>query len=127
MPKLEPKDLDSIAQRMKKVINLREGQARAKVIVHMGTCGIAAGARAVMTALIEEIEKRDLKDVILTISSCAGLCTREPMVTIEMQNEPPVKYVDLTPQKAKEILEKHVISGIIVKEYALAVGSERVL
>jgi NADP-reducing hydrogenase subunit HndB len=127
MPKLKLEDLDKIAQKMQRVINLREGAGRARVIVHMGTCGIAAGARPVMTALIEEVEKRDLKDVIVTISSCAGLCSREPMMTIELQDEPPVKYVDLTPEKAIEILEKHVLSGEIVEEYALAVGSERVL
>ncbi len=112
---------------MKRVINLREGTGRAKMIVHMGTCGIAAGARAVMTALLEEIEKRDLKDVLLNISSCAGLCSREPMMTVELQDEPPVKYVDLTPDKARDILEKHVLGGQIIKEYALAVGEERAL
>ncbi len=127
MGKLRPEDLDKIAQKMKKVINLREGSARAKVIVHMGTCGIASGARTVMTALVEDIEKRDLEDVILTISSCAGFCSREPMITVELQDEPPVKYADLTPEKALEILEKHVLGGKIVKEYALAIGSERVL
>lgn len=127
MPKLKPEDLDKIAQKMKKVINLREGSARARVIVHMGTCGIAAGARTVMSALMEEIDKRELKDVLLTISSCAGFCSREPMITIELQDKPPVKYGDLTPDKAREILEKHVLNGEIVKEYALAAGSERVL
>ncbi|PIQ89439.1 MAG: NADP oxidoreductase [Candidatus Omnitrophica bacterium CG11_big_fil_rev_8_21_14_0_20_42_13] len=127
MAKLKPEDLERIAQKMKKLINLREGEARARVIVHMGTCGIAAGARAVMTAFMEEVEKKDLKDVILTASSCAGFCSREPMATIELVNEPAVKYVDLTPEKAKEIIEKHVIGGNIVKEYALAAGSERVL
>lgn len=127
MGKLKPEDLDKIAQKMKKVINLREGSSRARVIVHMGTCGIAAGARTVMTALVEEIDKRDLKDVLLTISSCAGFCSREPMITVELQNEPPVKYADVTPEKAKEILEKHIIGGSIVKEYALAIGNERTL
>lgn len=125
--KLRPEDLDRIAQKMKKVINLREGSAKARVIVHMGTCGIAAGARAVMTALVEDIEQRDLKDVILTISSCAGLCSREPMMTVELEGQPPVKYVDLTPEKAMEVLKKHVLGGEIVKEYALAIGSERVM
>ena len=127
MPKLKLEDLDKIAQKMQRVINLRKGAGRARVIVHMGTCGIAAGARPVMTALIEEMEKRDLKDVIVTISSCAGLCSREPMMTVELQDQPPVKYVDLTPEKAIEILEKHVLSGEIVEEYALAVDNERVL
>lgn len=109
------------------MINLREGAGSTKIIVHMGTCGIAAGARTIMTALLEEVEKRDLKDVIVNISSCAGLCSREPMMTIERQDEPPVKYVDLTPDKAREILEKHVLAGQIIKEYALAVGEERAL
>jgi NADP-reducing hydrogenase subunit HndB len=112
---------------MKGIINLREGAGRAKIIVHMGTCGIAAGARTIMTALLEEVEKRDLKDVIVNISSCAGLCSREPMMTVELQGEPPVKYVDLTPDKAREVLEKHVLGGQAIKEYALAVGEERAL
>ena len=127
MKKIRPEDLDKIAQKMKKVISLREGAGKARIIVHMGTCGIAAGARAVMTALVDEIDKRNLEDILLTISSCAGLCSREPMVTVELEAKPPVKYVDLTPEKAIEILEKHVLGGEIVTEYALAAGSERVL
>ena len=127
MAKLRPEDLNKIAQRMKKVVNLREGAGKARIVVHMGTCGIASGARAVMAAFIAELEKRDLEDVLLTISSCAGLCSREPMATIELSGQPAVKYVDLTPEKAVEILEKHVLGGEIVKEYALAAGSERVL
>jgi NADP-reducing hydrogenase subunit HndB len=127
MKKIRPEDLDKIAQKMKKVMNLREGAGKAKIIVHMGTCGIAAGGRAVMTALVDEIDKRNLDDILLTISSCAGLCSREPMVTVELQGQPPVKYIDLTSEKAVEILEKHVLGGEIVKEYALAAGSERVL
>ena len=127
MTKLKPQDLDRIAERMRRMVNLREGSARARVIVHMGTCGIAAGARPVITALRDQIEKEDLKDVLLTISSCAGLCSREPMITVELEGEPAVKYVDVTPEKAREILEKHVIGGEIVKQYALAAGSERVL
>jgi NADP-reducing hydrogenase subunit HndB len=106
---------------------MREGSGRARVIVHMGTCGIAAGARPVMNALMEEIETRNVKDVILTISSCAGLCSREPMITVELQDEPPVKYVDLTPEKAKKIFVEHVLGGNMVKEYALALGTERAL
>lgn len=127
MPKIKPEDLDKITEKIKRTIHLREGKARARVIVHMGTCGIAAGARPVMNALIEEVDRRDLKDVIVTISSCAGLCSREPMVTVELQDEPPVKYVDLNPEKARKIFDEHVMGGKIVTEYALATGSERVL
>ncbi len=127
MPKIKPEDLDKISEKIKRTIHLREGKARARIFVHMGTCGIAAGARPVMNTLMEEVEKRDLKDVIVTISSCAGLCSREPMVTIELQDEPPVKYIDLNPEKAKRIFNEHVMGGKIVEEYALATGSERVL
>jgi len=82
MSKLKPGDLEAIAAKSKQSMLLREGTARAKVIVHMGTCGIAAGARNVMKAIMEEMETRDVKDVIVTISSCAGLCSREPMVIV---------------------------------------------
>ena len=125
MPKIKLDDLDSISEKIKRTMLLREGTGRARVIVHMGTCGIAAGARPVMQALLDEIEARDVKDVILTISSCAGLCSREPMITVELEGEPPVKYIDLTPEKAKRIFVEHVLGGKIVTEYALAVGSER--
>lgn len=127
MSKITPDDLDKISQKTKDIIHLRKGVSRARVLVHMGTCGIAAGARAVMTALMKEIDKRSIKDVILTTSSCAGLCSREPMMTVELKEQPGVKYVDLTPDKAREILDKHVLGGKIVTEYALSLGSERVL
>ena len=127
MAKIKPGDLDKIGETIKRTMLLREGTGRAKVIVHMGTCGIAAGARTVMKALMDEIESREVNDVILTISSCAGLCSREPMVTVELTGEPAVKYVDLTPEKAKRVFEEHVLGGKIVIEYALAAGSERTL
>lgn len=127
MAKLKPEDLDRITEKIKRTILLREGEGRARVIVHMGTCGIAAGARAIMRALLDEIEVKDTKDVMVTTSSCAGLCSREPMITVELKDRPPVKYVDITPEKVKEIFSKHVLGEEIVTEYALAMGSERML
>ena len=127
MSKIKPEDLDSIGEKIKRTMLLREGSCRVKIIVHMGTCGIAAGARNVMKALTEEIEKADAKDVLLTISSCAGLCSHEPMVTIEQKDKPGVKYVDLNDEKAREIFSRHVLGGETVSEYALAAGSERTL
>ncbi|MBL7185448.1 MAG: (2Fe-2S) ferredoxin domain-containing protein [Phycisphaerae bacterium] len=127
MSKIKPEDLDSIGEKIKRTMLLREGSCRVKIIVHMGTCGIAAGARNVMKALTEEIEKADAKDVQLTISSCAGLCSNEPMVTIEQKDQPAVKYVDLNDEKAREIFSRHVMGGKIMSEYALAAGSERTL
>jgi NADP-reducing hydrogenase subunit HndB len=126
MPKLSVKDLDKISQRVRRTTILREGAGRAKITVHMGTCGIAAGARKIMSTLMDELEKQNITDVILTSSGCAGLCSREPMATVELKDEAPVKYVDLTPEKIRKILEEHVIGGKIVQEYALVKGSERV-
>jgi len=126
MPKLTIDDLDKISQKVRKTVNLREGAGRAKITVHMGTCGIAAGARTIMNTLLDDFEKQQIDDVILTSSGCAGLCSQEPMATVELKDEAPVKYIDLTPEKISKILTEHVLGGKIVTEYALAQGSERV-
>ena len=124
MPKLKLEDLAKIKDKVKESTSLREGGYRAKVTVHMGTCGIASGARKVMQTLMDEIAKRDIKDVILTTSGCAGLCSREPMATVELRDEAPVKYVDLDEEKICKILEEHIQGGKIVEACALAMGSE---
>lgn len=126
MPKLEIEDLDKITEQARRTMTVREGGGRAKITVHMGTCGIAAGARTIMSAFIQEIETHNVKDVIITTSACAGLCSREPMATIELSGQAPVKYVDLTAEKAKKIFKDHVLSGKFVPEYALSIGSERI-
>lgn len=126
MARITIEDLDKIAEKVRRATLLREGAGRAKITVHMGTCGIAAGARGIMSALLEEFEKQDIKDVILTSSGCAGLCSREPMATVELKGEAPIKYVDLTPDKMRRILAEHVLGGKIIEEYVLARGSERV-
>ncbi|MCP4150839.1 MAG: (2Fe-2S) ferredoxin domain-containing protein [bacterium] len=125
MKKLKIGDLAKIRDNVRKTSEIRQGKSRAKVTVHMGTCGIAAGAREILTALMEELEKEKVGDVIVSTSGCAGLCSREPMATLEVTGDAPVKYVSLTKDKIKEILKEHIINGNIVKKYALAVGSER--
>ncbi len=125
MKKIKIGDLEKIREKIQRTTNLRENKARAKVTIHMGTCGIAAGARKILTSLLEEIEKKNLKDILVTTSGCAGLCSHEPMATVEIMDKPPVKYADLTNEKIKEILSEHIIKGDIVKKYALAIGSER--
>ncbi len=125
MHKLKIEDLEKIRERARRATLLREGDSKAKIIVHMGTCGISAGARKIMNALLNIVEETEVKDVIVTTSGCAGLCSREPMVTVELKGEAPVKYVDLTEEKIHKIFSKHVLGGKIVTEYALAIGSER--
>lgn len=125
MKKLKIGDLEKIRDNVRRTATLRQGESRAKVTVHMGTCGIAAGAREILSTLMDEIEKAGLKDVIVTTSGCAGFCSREPMATVEITGDAPVKYVDLTADKIKVILKEHIIAGSLVTKYALAIGSER--
>jgi len=125
--KLRPEDLDRIAERMRRAMSLRDGAGHAKVTVHMGTCGIAAGARKIMSALIGCMDDPAVMDVIVTTSGCAGLCSREPMMTVEIAGNAPVKYVDLTEDKVKRIFAEHVLQGKIVADCALAIGSEQTL
>lgn len=124
MSHLTPDTLNEIRDRMQHGVVLREGEARAKIVVHMGTCGIASGATEILTAFKAELESPD-DAVILTTSGCAGLCKHEPMVTVQLAGQAPVKYIDLTPAKVKKIVAEHVAQGVMVDEYALAVGSER--
>lgn len=127
MAKLKIEDLKRIKEKVRRTTILREGAGRAKVTVHMGTCGIAAGARRIMSCLLNLIEENDIKDVIIANSGCAGLCSREPMITVELKAEPPVKYVDLNEEKVEKIFQQHLLEGRMVTEYALALGSEQLL
>ncbi len=124
MPRLTIDDLKKIKEKHRADFTLREGGYRAKVTIHMGTCGIAAGARAVMTALMEEITKANATDVIVTTSGCAGLCAKEPLATVEVMNHPPVKYCDLNGEKMREIFKEHIIGGNPIEKYALVAGCE---
>jgi NADP-reducing hydrogenase subunit HndB len=126
MAKLTIDDLAKIRDKTRYATALRQGAGRVRINVHMGTCGIAAGARDILTAVMKEIEARKLEDVVVMNSGCAGLCSKEPMMTVEVKDEPaPVKYVSLTADKVRKIFDSHVLRGQIVKEYALALGSEK--
>ncbi len=125
MVKLKIEDLKKIKEKHKATTTLREGGYRAKITIHMGTCGLAAGARDIMTTLLDEIEKSGATDIIAMTSGCAGLCSREPMATIEIINNAPVKYGDLTEEKIRKIFNEHIIGGNVIEKYALVVGSER--
>jgi NADP-reducing hydrogenase subunit HndB len=124
MPKLTIDDLKRIREESTRTMALRSGSARARVVVHMGTCGISAGAREVMAALLKAIEAQGTTDVIVTTSGCAGLCSREPMATVELKDQPPIKYIDLTPDKMVKVFREHVLGGKVVTGFALAAGSE---
>jgi len=119
MRKLSVEDLDRISQEARKKTGLREGAGNAKITVHMGTCGIAAGAQGIMDTLLDELKKRNIHDVILTSSGCAGLCSKEPMATVQLRGQAPVKYVDLDEEKILRILSEHIINGKVVRDFSI--------
>ncbi|OPX86963.1 MAG: NADP-reducing hydrogenase subunit HndB [Pelotomaculum sp. PtaB.Bin117] len=103
------------------LVKIKERQIGDKttIVVNMGTCGIAAGARDVMMAIIDEIEKRNISDVIITQAGCAGMCEHEPMLEVIKPCSPQVIYTRLNKEKARRIVIDHVINGRVVEEYAL--------
>jgi len=124
MPRLTIDDLKTLRDQTAGAMALRAGAARARVTIHMGTCGIAAGAREVMAALLHEIEQQGVSDVLVTTSGCAGLCSREPMATVEVRSQAPVKYVNLTPETMRQVFRAHVLGGEVVTDSALGAGCE---
>jgi NADP-reducing hydrogenase subunit HndB len=124
MAKLTIDDLKKIKDKVQKEMVLREGAYRAKVTVHMGTCGIASGANKVMDALLEEIQETGVNDVSVTTSGCMGLCSREPLVTVEMLNKEPIKYEYMNPNKMRQVFRKHILEGEIQTPFVLAKGTE---
>jgi NADP-reducing hydrogenase subunit HndB len=126
MPKLRKEDLDIIARDVRIGRMLNALGYRARITVHMDTCGIAAGAKVVYETLVSEVEKRGLLDVHVAIGTCIGLCAREPMVTVEVKGQPSITYGNLTPSTARVIFSEHVMGGRVVEEHAFSQGaSER--
>ena len=97
-------DLKALADRAKASVELREGTKDVQVTVHMGTCGIAAGARGVMAAA-------GVDDVTLRQSGCAGLCEQEPMITVRDASDTPYRYGLLDDAKVKTIVTEHLVGG----------------
>ena len=102
-------------------LSLQKGGYRAKINFHMGTCGIAAGAEKLLSLVLRKMEETGIQNIKIIHSGCAGLCSREPMVTIESYGSPPVKYCDLNEEKTQEIFDRHIVNGEIVGPYALAI------
>ena len=114
-------DLKAFADRAKAAVELREGTKDIQVTVHMGTCGIAAGARGVTAAFMRELAAAGVTDVTLRQSGCAGLCEQEPMITVRDASDTPYRYGLLDDAKVKTIVTKHLVGGQPVD--ALLIGS----
>ena len=114
-------ELKAIKDKMKDKVVLREGSGDVRVVVGMATCGIAAGARPVLNAIVEEVNNSGLAaKVSVTQTGCVGLCQLEPIVEVYEAGKEKVTYVKMTPDKAKEVVEKHFKGGNVVTEYTVA-------
>ncbi len=120
MAKLTIEDLKRIKEKTAKEISVRDGTATAKITIHMGTCGIAAGAREVMGVLMEELTNSDRDDIRVVNSGCIGMCSSEPNVTVEIEGDKPIVYQLINPNKMRQIFKRHVLQGEIQTDFALA-------
>jgi len=98
-------------------LDIRTGPKEIQITVHMGTCGIAAGAREVLSELAEELSRASQENVSLRKSGCPGLCDQEPMITVTAPSGDEIRYGRLNKQKVREIVQEHIVSGRPVKNY----------
>ena len=113
-------ELAKIRERMQNKVILREGQANIRVAVGMATCGIAAGARPVLNAIVEEVAKRNLNDkVTVTQTGCIGMCRFEPIVEVTMPGQQKVTYCYVKPEMVPRIVKEHLVEGKPIAEYTI--------
>jgi len=125
MAKLTIDDLKKIKEKVQKEDLFRAGTKRIKVTVHMGTCGIASGAKEILDTIMEEMGQNNVGDVLVTTSGCIGICSREPLVTIEEQGKEPIVYEYLNKNKMRQIFKQHIMEGKIQPEFIMARGKEQ--
>lgn len=114
-------ELAAIKEKMQSKVVIREGGSDTRVVVGMATCGIAAGARPVLNAFVEEVNAAGLAgNVMVTQTGCIGICQYEPVVEVYEAGKEKTTYVKMTAEKAKEVVEKHLKGGKVVTEYTVA-------
>ena len=116
------KSIEDLKRVKEEALEKRKAQAtsgQAQIIVGMGTCGIAAGARETMKAILEVIEEEDLSNILVTQTGCIGLCEWEPIVEVRMGQEPKVTYGKVSPELAKEIIREHIMESRIITEHLI--------
>ncbi len=113
-------ELAAIREKMKDKVVLREGTSTTRIVVGMATCGIAAGARPVLNAFVDGVNKEGLaSDVVVSQTGCIGICQYEPVVEVYKAGEEKVTYVKMTVEKAEKVLKEHIKGGKIVTEYTI--------
>jgi NADP-reducing hydrogenase subunit HndB len=118
MPKLKTiEDLNKIREQAKRDLRVRT-ETGTRIIVGMGTCGIAAGARETMHAILEELNKREM-DAHVTTVGCIGMCSKEPLVDIEQAGRPRITYCNIHPDMVPRLIEEHLVGGRVIQEWAM--------
>lgn len=113
-------ELKAIREKMQGQVNMRsEDSSQTRVVVGMATCGIASGARPVLTTLSDAVQTKNLTNVAVTQTGCIGLCQYEPIVEVFEPGKEKVTYVKMTPEKALEVVEQHLIRGQVVSDYII--------
>ena len=113
-------ELAAIREKMKDKVVLREGTSTTRIVVGMATCGIAAGARPVLNAFVDGVNKEGLaSDVVVSQTGCIGICQYEPVVEVHKAGEDKVTYVKMTVEKAEKVLKEHIKGGKVVTEYTI--------
>jgi len=113
-------ELQAIREEMQGKIGIRhDNDTAVRVVVGMATCGIAAGARPVLQAFVDEVSKRGLTHVSVQQTGCIGICQYEPVVEVYMPNEEKVTYIKVTPEKVASIVANHIVNGTPVKEFTI--------
>jgi len=112
-------ELNELRDKAKKDMSARTEAGSRKIIVGMATCGIAAGARPVMNALVEEIRLRNIQDVAVTMTGCIGVCRLEPIIEVYDSEDEKVTYVKMDPAKAKRVINEHIVNGQICQDLAI--------
>ena len=117
MPKLKSlDDLKRLRQEAQREISIRQ-QTETKITVGMGTCGIAAGARETMQAILKELESRKIEAHVATVG-CIGMCSKEPLVDVEQAGKPRITYANVHPDMVPRLIEEHLVEGKVVEEWA---------
>ena len=118
-------ELQAIRDKAKAQLNIRkEDGAQIRVLVGMATCGIAAGARPVLNAFVNEVAKRELHNVMVTQTGCIGICQYEPVVEVAEAGKEKVTYVNMTPEKVLRVVNDHLVNGNVVTEFTIGANSK---
>jgi NADP-reducing hydrogenase subunit HndB len=112
-------ELKAIREKAQKDIQLRQKEGRIKIVVGMGTSGIASGARDVLKAFVEEVTARNLVDVMVTQTGEKGLASQEPLIEVIEEGKPTVIYGNMNAEKARKVVADHIVNGNPVLEYVI--------